>query len=111
MSALADKLRRARESTIECGGHVFTIRRPTDFEAVLMGEKTALDILCQHTVGWNLTELGLGVPGGTDAAVPFDADCFREWVQDQPAAFAALMDGIKDTYAAHAQQREDAAKN
>lgn len=110
MSALADKLRRARESVIEAGGHQFTIRRPTDMEAVQMGEQTALDILCRHTVGWTLKEIDL-VPGGTPVDAAFDAEAFREWVQDQPTVFAALMEGIKGAYAAHAQKREAAAKN
>lgn len=110
MSALADKLRRARESVIEAGGFKFTVRRPTDMEAVLMGEQTVLDILCRHTVGWSLKEIDL-VPGGSPVEAAFDADAFREWVQDQPEVFAALVDGIKGAYAAHAQQREAAAKN
>lgn len=110
MSVLADKIRRARESQVEACGHTFTIRRPTDADAMSLGESTALDLVRRFTVGWNLTELDL-IPGGSGAAVDFDAEAFGEWVADQPEVIGGLITALFDAYKAHAAKREGAAKN
>jgi len=110
MSALADKIRRARESKVEAGGHTFTIRRPTDVEAMALTSADVLEAVCRHTIGWDLIELDLDA-GGTDVALPFDADAFREWVADQPDTLTTLADGILQAYQAHAEKRGAAQKN
>lgn len=110
MSALADKIRRARESQLEVDGHGFTIRRPTDVEAVAFRDSGVIDIVCRHTVGWDLTELDL-IPGGSGAAVEFDPEAFREWVSDQPDVLEAIADELLKLYRAHAEKRGAAEKN
>ncbi|MGL4480448.1 MAG: hypothetical protein ACRCVK_19770 [Aeromonas veronii] len=111
MSSLIDKLRAARLSKVEAGGHAYTIRRPTDAEASTLSSASGLDLVKRFVVGWGHTELSLGIPGGTDQPAPFDADLWAEWVADQPALWGPLADAIVDAYTAHAAQREDAAKN
>lgn len=110
MSALADKIRRARESKVEAGGHSFTIRRPTDAETMLLAGVGVLDVVCRYTVGWDLKEIDID-SGGTDVAVEFDADAFREWVADQPDTLSALAEAIVQAYQAHAAKRGAAEKN
>lgn len=110
MSALADKIRKARESEVPAGGFSFTVRRPTDAEAMNLGGVKAVDLLVRFVVGWNLKEIDL-VPGGSPVAAPFDAEAFGEWVSDQPEVLGTLSAAIVKAYEAHAAKREDAAKN
>ena len=111
MSALGEKLRRARESAVAASGFQFTVRRPTDMEAVSLSGMEGIDILARHVVGWNLSEIDLGVPGGNPEPAPFDADSFREWVQDQPEIFVDLARAVGEAYAAHVAKKAAAAKN
>lgn len=110
MSALADRIRRARESTVESGAHRFTVRRPTDAAAASLGAASAVDIVARFTVGWTLQEIDL-IPGGSAVDVPFDADAFAEWVADRPDVIATLASAIVDAYKAHVEKREGAEKN
>lgn len=110
--ALIDKIRKAREIGVEADGRQFTIRRPTDEEAVRISRDNAdmLAIVKRFTIGWSLAELDL-VPGGGPEKVPFDADLFGEWVADQPAVWEPLAQAIMDAYKAHSDKREAAVKN
>jgi hypothetical protein len=110
MSALAEKIRRARESTVEAGGHVFTIRRPTDADAMSLGDASVMDIVRRFVVGWTLKEIDL-IPGGSPVDAAFDAEAFGEWVSDQPEVIGTLSTAIVSAYQAHAQKRSDAEKN
>lgn len=111
MSALADKIKAARLSTVDVEGHKYTIRRPTKAEAFQLGDSTQLDVVHQFVVGWDHTELSLGIPGGTGASAPFDADVWAAWVDDQPAIWAPLFNAIMAAYTAHSERQEAAAKN
>lgn len=110
--ALIDKIRKAREIGVEADGRQFTIRRPTDEEAVRISRDNAdmLAIVKRFTIGWNLAELDL-VPGGGPEKVTFDADLFGEWVADQPSVWEPLAQAIMDAYKAHSDKREAATKN
>ena len=112
MSALAEKLRRARQSRIEIDGRKFVITRPTDADAASLGGMTMVEIICRFVVGWDgMTELDLGLPGGTGAPVDFSADVFGEWIVDQPQCWAPMAEAIVGAYKAHAEKREAAEKN
>lgn len=111
MSALGDKLRRARESTVDCDGMGFTIRRPTDIEAWNARDKDGIDVVCNFVVGWNLTELQLGIPGGSGAPVEFDTDALREFLSDRVELIGQLSSAITAAYVDHANQRGEAEKN
>lgn len=110
--SLIDKIRRARETGVEADGKRFTIRRPTDEEALRVSRDNAgmLDIVKQFTVGWELSELDL-IPGGGPEKIPFDATLFGEWVADQPSVWEPLAQAIMDAYKVHADKREAAVKN
>lgn len=110
MSALADRIRRARESKVEAGGFGFTVRRPTDAAAATLGSLDAVAILRRFVVGWTLKEIDL-IPGGSPVDAPFDAEAFGEWVSDQPEILGALVNAVVESYKAHAAKRSDAEKN
>lgn len=109
--SLIDKLRAARQFQVTQDGHVYTLRRPTDAEAVSLNAATGLGLVQRFVTGWDHTELSLGIPGGSGAPVAFDADLWGEWVADQPHLWEPLAAAIIDAYTAHAARREDAAKN
>ena len=110
--SLVDKIRKAREVGVEVGGMQFTIRRPTDEEALRISraDSSLLDVVKQFTVGWQLTELDV-IPGGTGAKIAFDAELFAEWVADQPSVWEPLGKAIMAAYEAHAKKRDEAVKN
>lgn len=114
MSALAEKLRRARESTVEVSGHKFTIRRPTQLEVVeIQNADGGLNLRnsFRFVVDWEMSELDLGVPGGTDEHVTYDPEAFMEWVADHPEAWPPLLSAITDSFRNHEARLDGDAKN
>jgi hypothetical protein len=117
MSALSDKLRRARESNVKVNGHTFTIRRPTDIEAIEFQRQYQSDealygarLAERFTIGWDLSESEL-LPGGGPERAPFEDALWREYVAVHPELWAPLAAQILDAYTAHAAKRESAEKN
>lgn len=108
--SLIDKIRKARETGIEAGGYKFTIRRPTDEEAIHFGKSGLLDIVKKFVIGWEMTELDI-IPGGDGSPVKFDAELFSEWVADQPEVWEPLGTAILDAYKTHSEKRVSAEKN
>ena len=110
--SLADKIRKARETSVEINGGAWKIRRPTDEEAMSIRANGdgLLAIVKRFVIDWPLTELDL-VPGGTDIKPPFDGEAFAEWVADKPELWEPLGTGILDAYKAHADKRDTAVKN
>lgn len=115
--ALVEKIRRAREQrvTVEvqgAGERDFTVRRPTDAEALgLRGDRVEVfALVCQYTVGWNLTELDV-IPGGDAQSVPFSAELFREWAADHPEVWRPIFDAVLDAYSQHRERLGADAKN
>lgn len=108
--ALIEKLRRAREFIVEAGGHKFTVRRPTEADVAGAEGLKALDYVHKYVVGWDLQELDL-VPGGGPEAVPFSAELWSEWVDDQPEIWAPIANALLDAYKAHVAARDENAKN
>lgn len=112
MSALADKLRRAREEIVEVGGFAFTVRRPTDIEMMeLRGASgNAARRLLPFVVGWSgVREVDL-IPGGDPHPLDFDADACAEWLSDRPDLLDPLAARLMERYKEHAQALVDAAK-
>jgi hypothetical protein len=110
--SLIDKIRKARETTVEAGGHQFTIRRPTDEEAIMLSRDDIglVAIVRRFTLGWDLAEIDL-IPGGGPEKVPFSAELFGEWVSDRPQVWEPLGNAIMAAYTAHATSRDAALKN
>lgn len=109
--SLIEKLRRARERDVEVGGYTFTVRRPTDLEAIaLRGSHAGADLM-PFVVGWRgVREIDL-VPGGSAVDVPFDAEVAADWLADRPDLLWPLVDAIIDSYRAHVAALEEAQKN
>lgn len=111
MSALIQKLRKARERNVAVGGYTFTVRRPTDLEALDLRTASRIDALLRFVVGWQgVNEIDL-MPGGSAVPVAFDAALAAEWLADRPDLLDPLVDAIVDAYRAHVAALEAAAKN
>lgn len=113
MSALAEKIRRARQRTVEADGRKFVIQRPTDADAMFrLSGLDAIDVLKRFVIDWpGMTELDLGIPGGSPVEVAFDPEAFGAWVEDQPRVLQALTDALTEAYKAHAETLKAAEKN
>lgn len=114
MSAnLIERIKKARQTTVQVGGITLTCRRPTDLEMLEMRlEKVSQgDILKRFVDGWaGVKEVDL-VPGGGGEAVPFSAELFAEWVSDHPGSWNAITEAVVQGYKKHEEELEAAAKN
>jgi len=109
--ALADKLRKAREMSVEAGGFKFTVRRPTDLEMIEMRGTVNGSQLLKFILGWDgVREIDM-LEGGDPHPLPFTREVAEEWLADRPDLFAKLAEAIIQGYQEHAQKLEDAAKN
>lgn len=110
MSALLDKLRRAREFKVEAGGFTFTLLRPTDVEWLEMSSQNTARAILPFVIGWEgVKELDL-IPGGDPHPLPFDRDACGEWLLDRIDLLPALIDAFVKGYEAHLAARADAEK-
>ena len=112
---LLEKLRKSRETLVEANGLQFTVRRLTDFdigEITQNNESLNAKALCKRCVtDWpGMTELKLGIPGGTGAAVPFDSELFVEWLAEQKPVWEKLLSHIWEDYKRRAETLEDELK-
>lgn len=113
MSALADRLRKAKLSTVKAGEFEFTIQRPSHLQIINLQRDAGglnLESSLQFVVGWSLKENDID-PGGSADPLPFDAEAFSIWVEDHPDVWADLIGGIADAYKKHADKLEGDAKN
>lgn len=108
--SLADKIRKAREKQVEVGGFVFTVRRPTDVEAMNLGG-APLDRMIDFVVGWTGVRELDALAGGDPHPLKFDAAVAREWLCDRPDLLLPLSDAIVNLYRDHAAALEAAKKN
>jgi hypothetical protein len=108
--ALLGKLLRSRESTVTIGERTFTIRRPTDADAIGMQGHRTLDFINTFVIGWDLAESEFD-PGGTSEKVPFDSELLAAWIADHPELWEPLALPIVDAYTQHVNRREEARKN
>lgn len=111
MSALVEKLRRARETRVEIGDFVFTVRRPTDLEWVTLQGAGPGGRILPFVVGWEgVREMDL-IPGGDPHPLAFDPAVCAEWLADRPDLFEAVANALIEAYRSHAAAREDTLKN
>lgn len=101
---------RARESGVPVDGVTYTIRRPTDYDMVVMENANGMEFIKKFVVGWELTEAAFD-PGGGPERVPFDADLWATYVTDHPELWGPLGMAIKDSYQKHAAALETDPKN
>jgi len=113
MSALSEKMRKAREMRVECGnGKTLTVLRPTplQWEEIIKSEKIVHGIIGLVT-GWSgFVELDF-IPGGDPHPLPFDADACTEWLSDNPAIFSSVADAVIDGMTQYLEKKKDAVKN
>lgn len=109
-ASLIAKLRKAREFSVEAGGHKFTVSRPTDVDAIELAGIAPVEFVRKFVIGWDLKELDV-IPGGSPEPVAFDADLWAEWIADHPELWEPIAVPIMDAYRRHVEQREAAAKN
>ena len=108
--SLIDKIRKAREQDVKVGGYTFTVRRPTDIEAMAMHGQP-LERMLRFVVGWRgVNEIDL-IPGGSAVQVDFDADLAVEWLADRPDLLEPITAAIRDASRAHVKSVEDVTKN
>lgn len=114
MSELAKVLRKQREFPVKIGKFTFTVRRPTDVEAIEIHTK-AMDFsqLAQaYVVGWDgVTEDDIRGGGGSTVASPFDLEDWREWCADRPDFWQPIGNALWEKYSQHIQKAEAVAKN
>lgn len=100
----------ARQSTVEAGGHTFTLRRPTEFEKIKHGNLSLLDYLCEFIDAADLTEADL-FSGGTSELVAFDRALVRDWLYEQTDLWKPLTEALAAMVAAHEARAEGELKN
>ena len=110
MTTLTEKLRAARLHKVEAQGYVFTIRRPTDYEAAQFGDTDRFDIVLDYVEDWGEMRERDVIPDGGNDLVAFDRDLWREWIPDHPELWQPLLDKIVDAYTTHTQALDDAKK-
>lgn len=112
MSALAEKLRKARTLSVEVDGFTFHVLRPTplEFSEKLSGGKFARGVM-SLIVGWEgvseLTMLGIGTPH----PLPFDAEACAEWLSDHPEIYNVIAKAVIDGFDERMRNLEGAEKN
>ena len=110
---LIERIKKARQTSVQVGKFTLICRRPTDLEMLEMrtGKVTQSEILTRFVDGWDgFKEIDL-VPGGTDIAVAFTPELFAEWVADHPDCWGAISDAVVQGYKLHEAALEAAAKN
>lgn len=111
MSALAEKIRKAREVEVEAAGFSFIVRRPTDLEMIdLRGAKVGR-VCLPFVIGWKdvseLSMLGTGSPHPLE----FDKEACAEWLNDRLDIVSELAKAIFDAYEDHVKKVSEAVKN
>lgn len=108
MSALADKIRRARETRVEVADFTFIVRRPTPVEMMDLGRDRNFT---RCVVGWDkVREMDL-IPGGDPHPLTFDAEACTEWLNDRPDLLSPVVEAVIGAYQSHVASLESAAKN
>ena len=112
--SLVEKIRKARQKTVDVGGFRFVVRRPTDLEMIGLSERLRrqdMGALLGYVLGWEgVKELDI-IPGGDPHPLAFDAEVCAEWLADRPDLLDAIAKEVLDTYQAHAEALRGAEKN
>lgn len=113
-SSLGDKIRKAREFTLEAEGWKLRLRRPTDAEAarILRTEKQDfLAVASEYVIDWeDVCEADLVASGSSDP-IPFDRDAWSEIVVDRPELWQPIADAVIERWMQHNEARGARSKN
>lgn len=108
--SLADKIRKSRETGVDVSVFRFTIRRPTDQEAVNLKEATFIEIAQKFVVGWSgVKEVDL-FSGGEGKEIAFDADAWHEWCADRPDFWQPITTAVLEEYHRHRASQDETKK-
>lgn len=105
--SLVEALRKSRETIVTSGAFEFTIKRPTDYDAVKFAKMEQLEILTEFVEGWNVKEIDV-VPGGTSEVAPFSKELFKEWIKEDLMLWSPLIEQIQSAYIDHKKAKDDA---
>lgn len=111
MSALTEKLKKARELRVEAGAHVFLVRRPTDLEMGRIARAGDWGSFIPQVFGWEQVSENDIIPGSNTDPLSFDADVCRDWLSDRVDLMSTIVDRINDAYLEHKRQVEAIGKN
>lgn len=108
---LADKIRKARETSIKVVGFKLLILRPTDMEAVGMNYSDTpigevISAVSKFVIGWDGVKESDLIAGGSPDPVAFDAETFGEWIKDKPDMWEPIANGVLESYKAHVKRVE-----
>jgi hypothetical protein len=116
-ASLAEKIRRARECSVEIQGITFRYNRPTDVQMAALhdefnGRYSKPEIARRFVIGWGgISEADL-IPGGSaDTPAVFDSEAFGEWLDDARNFWTPLYEAILGAYADYSAARDDEVKN
>ena len=111
MSALSQRIERARELRVEAGGYVFICRRPTALEWIERSKSSQARIALDTLIGWErVKELDL-VPGGDGAEAPFDRDAAAAWLSDRIDLLGIIAAEVVKAIEAYAESIGELRKN
>ena len=102
------KRHEGRERWIEIDGKRLLLRRPTG-GAIAKTQASGEELIKISLVGWELTELDI-MPGGTDQRAPFHIDLAMDWLEDNPEAYAKVVNEIIELINAYNKQLQDVGK-
>lgn len=113
MSALADKIAKARRFVREIEGWRLTLRRPTDAEAAQLfkDEISNMDVATRFVCDWEGVKEADLIPSGSSDAAPFDADTWREVLADRPELWGPVTEAVINAWTDHNAKREGRQKN
>lgn len=111
--SLIDRIRAARQTTVESNGKTFIVRRPTLLEIVDMRGKQINqgEVITRFVVGWGgFNEIDL-VPGGGPEPVPFEPVLFSEYIADHAEHWEPIVNAVLTSYQDYQAKTEDSLKN
>lgn len=109
---LVKELRTRRESTVEVGAMVFTVRRPRELEMAAWSASSMADVAIKSVHGWIGVTVG-DVTGkeNDDLPVEYSRELADEWLPDRPDIVVKVWGKVQDLIAEHHAKREEATKN
>lgn len=114
MSALAERIRKARQFKREIEGWKLILRRPTEEEGARIFTRDMVEFVelaKDYVIGWEgVKEADIVVSGTTDE-VPFESDVWREVVCDHPELWRPIAEEVTNAWLNHRKSREERSKN
>lgn len=113
MAALLDRLRSAREFTVQLAiGKRLRMRRPLAAQMSRFRAGVSLELVAEHVVGWDgITEADL-LPGvGSDSPAAFSPELAAEVLMDRPDWAAPASHELVESIKAWLAKQDAAAKN